>query len=190
MSDLEDKSPANLLRAMLREISLNCLRDYAVGEDWKLESFKTDLAIYGDRMALVLISGKPVKLTFKAHFMESEAKNLATKVYHKPVTSISTEQALDFMKEFCNITAGSLKKMLHEQGLITGISLPLVVRGFDEIYFSPSDELMSFEDHWRLSASAVKVICSINIEIYQPEVISTLQPLGSSGDLAGEVEFL
>lgn len=158
-----------------------------------LESYKANDVVLGHWMSLILVSGKAAKITFKIHFAEKSAKFFAAHAIMAEQAKITTGQAHDFIKEFCNLSAGFLKRQFEEKGENFGISLPLVTRGFDEIFFPRKDDKTRFSDIWTIGDGQASLTCSYFLEVFSPEQFSAipfeiLQPGAAADD--GEVEFL
>ena len=81
-------------------------------------------------MSLILISGSIGRITFKVFYYSHEIATIAANALQKDSSQISTEQSGDFVKEFCNLTAGAIKKIFEENGFRVGISLPLITTRF------------------------------------------------------------
>ena len=63
------------------------------------------------------------------------------------------------------LTAG--EPFLEENNVKIGTSLPLLARGFDDIFFPVSSAISSIEDRWRMQSGDVGVLCSTTFEIYR-----------------------
>ena len=180
------------LKAAIREISQLMLNTHSRRTDFILKDLTTTDQILAHWMALILVSGSNLKITFKAHFATHLAKNLAAPIYGKSTEELSDEQSLDFMKEFCNLSAGSIKRVLLNIEQKTGVSIPVVTRGFDELFFSTSSLPNVFADAWTLTCALGQLHCSAVIELFQPVDLSQVRvDSDSSGsDNQGDVEFL
>ncbi|MEI7973532.1 MAG: chemotaxis protein CheX, partial [Bdellovibrio sp.] len=140
---------------------------------------------------LILVSGPAIKVTFKAHFMTSFAKKLAAPLYRKSLEEIQEEQGLDFMREFCNLTAGAIKRVLLKFEQKTGVSIPVVTRGFDELFFPRSSLPNVFHDLWTLRCEVGQLHCSVVIELFEKMDLRkvTAESADPNTD-QGDVEFL
>jgi len=137
-------------------------------------------------MSFILLSGKDIRILFKAHYMSSTAKFFAGKTFDSSKESVSKVRALDFFKEFCNLTAGNIKIALAANKIKVGISLPILARGFDEIFYPrPADSIMKY---WSLVCEQETLFCSADIAILQPLAIKYEGEQTSATE--GDVEFL
>jgi len=78
--------------------------------------------------------------------MTGDAAILASRPYGEDPSAVTPEQGADFMKELCNLVSGALKRVFSGAGIQAGISLPLLTRGFDEIFFPMANEITVLED--------------------------------------------
>ena len=181
-----------IIRDIIRNSSLMRLKTHAACEDFDIiDADVKDAKIYAPWMSLILVSGKAVRVTFKAHYMNKDAQYLAARVYGSKVDEVKKEQADDFIKEFCNLTAGLIKKSLEDATLSVGISLPLVTRGFDEIFFPVEGRKNTYMDAWELNYAEASILCSALIEVFDDSVLDKVRPLElEDSDDDGEIDFL
>jgi hypothetical protein len=139
-------------------------------------------------MAIILVSGKDLRITFKVHFNIKDVKKILEVSFAKPYSEIEDDLATDFVKEFCNLTAGYIKQIFEKYELKSGISLPIVTRGFDDIFYKPtnSDEVA---DLWKLDVAGVSLLCTPHFNIFNSDNIPTFN-LDDSFDDEGDIEFL
>ena len=62
--------------------------------------------------------------------------------------------------------------MLINNGIVTGLSLPLVTRGFDELIFSDKIEEGDYVDSWDIEWPGGKVTFTSGVKIDQPELFA------------------
>lgn len=158
--------PAHIERfiSYSQDASRKLLEIHSQGFKFESDHLTQDSRVLGHWMGMVLISAREVKLTFKVHFMTRNAKALAASTYGLPAEQISMDQALDFMREFCNLMAGSYKQALSKIEVDSGISLPLLTRGFDQVFFNPQSVPNQHHWNWALHSSFIEVHCSITME--------------------------
>ncbi|SMF36455.1 chemotaxis protein CheX [Pseudobacteriovorax antillogorgiicola] len=159
------------LRTMIRGKVLSTLTKSARLEESRIvEVENTDDFVYGHWMAFILISGSSVRVTLKLHFSNRTAKiMLGNKVKNETDKDKLERISMDFMKEQCNLMAGALKTTFNNSKIITGLSIPLVTRGFDEAVFSDKLDHGKINDVWRLTWGQEEgdVICSSVTEVLQ-----------------------
>jgi len=182
-------STLQAMTLLVRDSSLSRLKILSGRDNITISEMSVEPLVFGHWMSFILGSGKSLRIIFKAHFMTDAARYFAAKTYKAYKEKISQEQALDFVREFCNLTAGQIKLDLDRNNVVIGASLPGITRGFDEIFYPQRPG--SIRKCWSLVASsekfgAEKINCSTNIEILEPFVFKKTE----SGDASGEVEYL
>ena len=76
-----DPECLNRMKDLVRNVSIDRFRRAAQNDDFiLLESSKTDRDVYDHWMALILVSGKALRITFKVHFniKASKLNNIKT----------------------------------------------------------------------------------------------------------------
>jgi CheY-specific phosphatase CheX len=106
--------------------------------------------------------------------MLSPQKKMASPIYGKSPEKLEVRQAKDFIKEFCNLSAGYLKKIFEDQAIDVGISLPLVIRGFDEVFFEKKEKPSIIEDKFRIENAGLGVICTNMVEVFNQDLLKNL----------------
>ncbi|MBY0472262.1 hypothetical protein K2X30_13935 [bacterium] len=179
------------LKRLVRNISKSRLVLHGNRSDVELGEIQGSPWVYAHWMSIILVSGKDVKMIFKAHFMSKDAKLLASVPYKKASSAIRIEQALDFMREFCNLTAGAIKRSLSDAKVMTGVSLPLVTRGFDEVFFQANQVKNNIFDQWRLHGPDFEIGCTVSIETFEQITLTSLnENVDEKPEDLGEAEFL
>lgn len=141
-------------------------------------------------LGLILVSGPGCRIVFKCFFSAEDVKKVAANVYAKKPEDIPLRQSHDFIREFCNLTAGGLVKLFGNQGVSLGISLPIIIRGFDDIFYDAvSDSIQSYEDIWSVSDGDSSFVFGALVEIIDPEVFSNVN-FNMPDETSDEVDFL
>ena len=75
----------------------------------------------------------------------------------------------DYIKEFCNLVGGSISSLAKKEQNELGKSIPMVLTGFDEIYFPVNKILSEMVYEWEFTKGHIKFmtrmeISSLNIE--------------------------
>jgi len=156
--------------------------------------------VLGNRMSLILVSGETLRITFKLHYNLGEVKAIAHRAYGKDTPeALSDKQAMDFMKELCNLSAGQLVKIFEENHLPLGMSLPLCARGFYEIFsdYTPASQpFVKYGDLWSVKCAGCNIMMSSVIEILDADALSNILkyeiPLAAADDkgVDEEIDFL
>jgi len=176
MSDEIMDSSLAKLKELVRQVSITRFKQSSQNDEYNLLEVpkSSEKTVFDHWMSLILISGKSLRITFKTHFNIKTCRKIASPIYGKKPDDIAVRQAQDFVKEYGNLAAGFLKKIFEEQDVDVGISLPLVIRGFDEVFFDKTQDDAKLEDCWRLDNGSTSLVCTSLLEVYQPEIIQEL----------------
>jgi CheY-specific phosphatase CheX len=193
MSIDEEKMQNSLskLKELVRQVSITRFKQSSQNDNYNLLEVpkSSEKTVFDHWMSLILISGKSLRITFKTHFNIKTCRKIASPIYGKKPDDIAVRQAQDFVKEFGNLSAGFLKKIFEEQDVDVGISLPLVIRGFDEVFFDKTVDISKLEDCWKLDNGSTSLVCTSLLEVYQPEVIDELD-FNIEDEEEEEIDFL
>jgi hypothetical protein len=188
MKDAFQLAPSTIavLKKKTRAASLFGMQSHTGLKDVTMADLEENPLVPAHWMSIILAGGKELRVTFKACFMSRDVRILAENTYgDRPMT---VEQTSEFLKEFCNLSIGSLKLFLERNKIFLGVSLPIVTRGFDEVFFPVPAGNMSFTDSWRIRANEAVVDCRVIYEIFESFSVTE----NSKGDAtsSGDVVFL
>ncbi|MEO5969484.1 MAG: hypothetical protein ABIQ95_06120 [Bdellovibrionia bacterium] len=156
------------ITSLIKLASLSQLKSFTQIEDLQIEEpTNNEFPIRGHWMAVILLKGTEIKIIFKAHFMTKNATALTSNIRKFESEEKLVTQALDFIKEYCNMTVGAIKRVLGEQDISSGVSLPAIIRGFDDIFSDRADGKESFAPCWTLKNQTTQIDCSAWFEIYE-----------------------
>ncbi len=204
-SPITEDSAANLqaikdmLAELVRHASVSRLKGHADCQDIEVSELAPDFVpsrILANNMAFILISGNPVRVTFKAHFNTRTARNLAYRSFGgESEDDVSQQQAFDFFKEYCNLVGGALVTRFEDFNVDLGIGLPLCTRGFYEVFADYKEKqypIITYSDFWRLAANGHEIHCSALLEIIDRKPLECLIGFEIPEDSGNEVgmEFL
>lgn len=191
---IESKKNANLnvetLEKYVQEVSLFTLQDYSEISNIALSELTDLLAVQGEWMRLILIAGESFRITFKVQWSQEEGSPFVATSYNKTADKIELKEASDFFGEFCNQVAGKIKWKLENSGVDVGVTLPLLLKGFDEIYFSNPNGVHTFESRWLLRAPGSRIAISVFFEITDQDIFSQIVLSKENQQKTGEIEFL
>ncbi len=103
-------------------------------------SIAPDQFVYGDRVIMILVSGKEIQATLKIHYSPSEVIKLMPQKLIE--SSESPDFAIEsFFAEMANLIAGRLKASFMDMNYVVGISLPIRASCYDELV--SSDKLVA-----------------------------------------------
>jgi CheY-specific phosphatase CheX len=152
--------------ASLREISKTQLLLNSPLPAIAIKEASKELPVHSHWMSLIMVAGTEIKVIFKVHFKSAPARLLASKIYGVAPAQVQESQALDYFKEYCNLNAGSIKKILSKNGFEVGVSLPVLTRGFDEIFNTQSQIPGVESDCWELGTQELSFVCTSTVELF------------------------
>lgn len=179
------------LQRMIRHYSVERFQSIA-GTQWAnaIDHPERDAFIYGAVQSIVLLAGRELRLTLKAHFNLKDVMGVLAKRLETEGGGRDRERlyAQDFFREFVNLTAGGIKGELQRHGIECGISLPVVTSGLDELFFSDKKRDSRLFDYWRVVAPGATFACTSAVDLITPECMSTFT-FDDVGAAAQDVEF-
>lgn len=174
------------LKKLVRNISRDRLAHQAQTQQIEIHEVDGRPAVYSHWMAIILISGPGLKITFKTHFKTEVAQAMAAGIYKRAASEVSLVQATDFMRELCNLVAGATKASLLAGKVSVDLSLPIMTRGFDEIFFARAVTRDHAYDHWILRTGAGEIFCTMTADFFEKIDFSAV---GTSAEPESDVEF-
>jgi hypothetical protein len=178
------------LKTLIRNISRSHLTQQGLAEDVQILDLEFKPLVYSHWMAIVLVTSKQIKITFKTHFKTRNAQLLAAPLFGLPPNEVSTDRAADCMREYCNLTAGGIKRALLSH-METHLSLPIITRGFDELFFALNEGRTSLEDRWILAYRDNQIICTSSVVWLEQVDLTGLDENQDSGtENTTGIEFL
>ncbi|MCX6128023.1 MAG: hypothetical protein NTX25_03035 [Proteobacteria bacterium] len=150
------------------------------------------LTVHAHWMAFILLAGEGGKITFKAHYSSGDIQSIVALALNKNLDEINSDLISDFMREYCNLTAGFIKSRLAQVGIHAGLSIPIVTRGFDEIWRMDRDisnEIVSV-DAWRLKLPSGSVICTMAARSDVWAAAQDLKDAMSNSSQESDMEYL
>lgn len=183
------------LQKLVRFASLERMKTVAHRQDIISEELPyaaNRLTVHAHWMAFILLAGEGGKITFKAHYSSSDIQGLVARALNKDIDKINADLIGDFMREYCNLTAGVIKAKLADVGIHTGLSIPIVTRGFDEIWRMDRDvsnEIISI-DAWHLKWPSGSVICTMAARADVWAAAQDLKDPTSDTSSESDMEFL
>ena len=154
--------------------------------------------VFAHWMSIILLAGQGIRFTIKVHYQTREVMSLAKSILSAGNHAEELSKAADFMREYCNLLAGSLKTTLLEKEVDLGISLPIVVRGFDDVFSEKKRASTDyFQDAWALTADSGdnpgKVVCVLSVGVYANQLLDRLAKVSFSEptqEESSDMEFL
>lgn len=175
------------LKSLVRRKSVAALIAFAKKDDLQILEVPSDDKVMGHWMSIISVSGEQLHLTFKVQFSVNSARNYASQSFENPSDTISSSHSKDFIREYCNMVAGYIKNTLIHNSVSVGVSLPLLCRGFDDLFFDPPVRSRSGIDRWKLAHDGNAINCASVIEVAEHLSFTDFDYEASP---AGDVEFL
>jgi hypothetical protein len=164
---------------LIHDSALTRVRQFAQNEGISLEVVEEPGRIHGHWMCLILLAGSDLRLTIKIHYFSDKTRAFLPNAS----TSISEKHIADFIRELNNLIAGAVKRDLQKNSIHVGTSLPLLVRGFHQV-FNMHDHSESIEiHHWRLRKLDGEFLMSAEIEKLREFELVANDSIDSSGDV-------
>ena len=204
---ISSKETVDLIRekitAIIRHAAEDSVRLQSHNSEFKLAEPERKYKlgqVLGNRMSLILVSGETLRITFKLHYDIGKIKVIAHRAYGKSTPEeLSDKQAMDFMKELCNLSAGQVVKIFEANNLPLGMSLPLGARGFYDIFadYAPATQpFVKYGDLWSIKFADCTIMISAVIEMLDTHALSNILkyevPLKAANDKGEdeEIDFL
>jgi hypothetical protein len=148
----------------------------------------------GESLSLVFLTSIGIKLNFKTQFSLSNAGPFVAKgLGLQKDERLSKELIEDFMKEYCNLFAGAIKKSFENKGFDSSISLPFLARGKDKVFFEKNnggdEEEYVFQDTWEILLNDHYIRNQVLIEIYDSEILAKVVEGGQNDEGEGSFFF-
>jgi CheY-specific phosphatase CheX len=174
---------------MAMEQSLVCMRQQSGKETFALVDASQTGPVYHHWLGVILLAGTPLRITLKTFFSSRTVSSIMAPRLKMRPEEVNPSLTHDFMREYENRLAGSIKRILGEADINLGISLPLVTRGFDEVFSksSPSET----RSQWSLQEGERTFTLSMGITVLDGETVGRYQFVPSNTcPQEDEMEFL
>ncbi len=175
------------IKLLIRSTSAGALEAMAQKPGVSLQEISADKKIFGHWMSLISISGDQLHITFKVQFSVAMARAYAGNGVQENSHEISNSHSKDFIREYCNLLAGIIKNKLAENDIIVGISLPLLSRGFDNLFFTTTDPSGSSVDRWKLAYKDLEIFCISDTDVVNQFTLD--KNFNDNMSISGNVEF-
>lgn len=194
VEELIQPDKTKILEDLCRNGTLSRMRSHARLNDITIEELNGEeaaMASVGQWLSLIFIASKAVKIVFKTHYQANDIRFFAANALELPNPDrVTQKQIEDFVKEFCNLSAGIIKIAFEETG--SRISLPMVTRASDDMFFNSdyNGGKQVFEDRWLLKHAKGQMACSVVIEVFDKKSLDRIiLPSFGANDDNGDVEF-
>ncbi len=177
------------LTEMIRYHSKACLESHILmpTHEKELTANTHDIPVYGFWLTLVLLSTESMHIILKTHFNFSTLKPILNKIFANQSIEITMEIGESFMNEFSNLYGTKIRNELNNIGVPTGMSLPLLTRGFDNFFFeenfrilrNQSENAVNSDHHhlsgaWSFSTGPTHFFYTVEIDIMSAKTFENL----------------
>ncbi len=150
---------------------------------------------YDHWVCCIAVAFKGFAVTFSVHFGSKMARHLASVSVGKASQELNPQFCHDFMREYCNVTAGLIKEKLRQCNFEVAdsakVMLPVQEPSFDIVKLD--DQSGSWLSNWILSyMGQSSLICSAKVQVENPAVLVNLEKLDNPAiliDDTGDVDF-
>tara|TARA_B100000029_G_scaffold214997_1_gene212861 strand:- start:382 stop:984 length:603 start_codon:yes stop_codon:yes gene_type:complete len=194
--NLTKKQDLSFLRNLCRSVSLERIKRHSFIDSITLGDLKRNISINQEQhwLSVIFVKSKGIRFIFKTQYLTKDVRDFAANAYGENfgINNLSKRMMDEFVKEFCNLMGGGIKEHFEKNGLTSEMSLPLLTRGQDSVFFRPSspdlyEEVLS--ETWELKLGGSSLVCEAYFEIYSRDSLARIcneVPLAEAG---GEIEL-
>lgn len=190
----------NPLSNLCKDISLSRFKNHSFSGKLGLGTLRKSIAEseISQWLSLIFVRSENLKISFKSKYHVDNIKYFAASGLLDSEDNLTKHKIDDFAKEFCNLTAGSIKSHIEKIVGSSSISLPLLTRWDDNVFFLPNgidrEKNFTFQDSWEIYLDSDKsrfIQCFISVEIYNKnDVEALMKEVNFSEEKDGEIDFL
>ena len=174
----------------LSDILTDQLRVYFSNNEINATTSNDGRDIYFNQwLSLILIANSDFRILIKTYFNDSTVRELAPDALK--IAQISDHQGLgDYMKELSNLFGGAVKRSLEASAISCGLSLPLIIYGFDELF---AERLETADCAFiKLGRKGFEITVQVHFEFLNLQVKEILSKINFSvsKESSGGFEFL
>lgn len=158
----------------------------------KAVNVQTD-PVYGHWMSVILVMTPAFHATLKFFSSSPPLRIALARTLRRGLDEVPLALVHDFMRELSNTSAGHLKRSLEHNGHESGVSLPLVSRGFDNLFLEPTQNRESFSDKWAFEYDTDGLmVCTLEVGVLDMRALLKVEwtPEQTRQEAGGEMEFL
>ena len=161
------------------EFHMERIKDRKLGEE-----------IAYNNLAMITLTGRGVNVNFKTYFEQSFCRDLIKKVYKEEKYWNDPNFVEDYIKEFCNLVGGSISSLAKKEQNELGKSIPMVLTGFDEIYFPVNKILSELTYEWEFTKDHIKFMTRMEISALNIEEVFKLFEDAQDAEQVQDLTFL
>lgn len=176
--------------AWVRDITRDQFELFVKDQEAEVAAFEVMGLPFLQQMTHIMVFGPEIEVNFKTHFMLSDVRRMTQR--KTGAAEVSDIQAIDFMKEFCNVVAGKVKLTLTRGGFSLGQSLPFSILGYNEVFY-PKEDRGSLQTAWRVRGRDGFFNCSATIVVPGADEawsrLESVKYLRDESEAQGDVEL-
>ncbi len=195
-----DENDNVALKTALRDAAQNRLKSVIPENTFKPERMDSHpILTEDDWMVKIIVESEDLVFTFRVYYTVDDARTFAQQKPAFHGKKISPFLCHDFIREYCNLTAGAVKiwlqsnySALKDSGELV-VNLPNQKPALTEPLFIKEDDEDEIFDFWVFSVGNAQILCSWDVLVHDWTGVSEMLKctLGlSDNDDGGEVEFL
>ncbi len=176
------------LRTLLRSLSAKRFQDISGQALLELSDHPRPRGfVDGAHQTAIQIAAKDLRITLKFHFSLTHTRPLLTTRKSAKSEELSIQ---DLFMEYSNLVAGGLSQELHRHGVVSGISLPMAMAGFDEILASDRMFERKAYDYWLAKGEGFHFTGTVEVEVIHDAWLKSYRFVESDQGSEGGLEFL
>jgi hypothetical protein len=177
-------------------MSQHCRRNHFIASDWDgmTPAGNSDAL----RMSEIYLTGPLGKIFLRVYFDLNQARRMAAETFGKAESDVSDTLAMDFMREYSNLHAGSMRAVLERNSFGFDMSLPASPSTASSELKKLSRDASGQTNVWMLTDGQTEIVCFAKIELNDdkpfrralPELAAELHYApGSSPKIQGDIDF-
>ena len=116
-------------------------------------------------LVMILVVSPKFYQSLKFFFNWESTAPLLERIYKKGISDGEKEHLIvDMFKEVSNLSAGHIKTLLNKSEIYSDISLPISMRGYDDLFSNQSNSMKQFTQSWKFQVGTSSLIFSSAIE--------------------------
>lgn len=136
------------------------------------KDLESDSCVYFPWMSMVLLASRSIRITLRVHFAQEGLKNWTAKAFRKSTEDLSESEIKDFAKEMANLFGGRVKAKLETEKIEIGMSLPMLTRGFEDLFFSAANNRDRFIFSWLIEDRPQWVAISLVVDVMDQALLN------------------
>ena len=172
----KEQSLSELIQSLAREASRTQLSGFCHNEEVTIRELRlTEDYNQEHWIVAILVSAKALNISFRTHFSNETARTIAARGLNLAHDKVSLEVARDYISEFCNLTAGMIRRTLQQAEIIEGdltLSLPVQEKVASFALGGGEQDII---DCWAMNVIGCELICAANLRIFDWEKLKLLE---------------